>query len=66
MRTTINIDDQLIREVEMIYKADSRSKSIETALRDALKVKRMEKLKELVGNVEFDEESIKKLRDRSR
>jgi Arc/MetJ family transcription regulator len=66
MRTTINIDDQLIRETETVYKADSRSKSIEAALRDALRMKRMEKLKELVGNVEFDEEAIKNLRDSSR
>lgn len=66
MRTTINIDDQLIREAETVYKAVSRSKSIEAALRDALRMKRMEKLKELVGNVEFDEEAISKLRDSSR
>jgi Arc/MetJ family transcription regulator len=66
MRTTINIDDQLIREAETVYKADSRSKSIEAALRDALRMKRREKLKELVGNVEFDEEAISKLRDSSR
>ncbi len=66
MRTTINIDDQLIRETEAVYKAESRSKSIEQALRDALQMKKEEQLKSLVGKVEFDEEAISKLRDSKR
>jgi Arc/MetJ family transcription regulator len=66
MRTTINIDDQLIKEAEAIYKAESRSKSIEYALRDALRMKKMEKLKSLIGKVEFDEEAMGKLRDSGR
>jgi Arc/MetJ family transcription regulator len=66
MRTTINIDDQLIKEAEAIYKAESRSKTIELALRDALQMKKMEKLKSLIGKIEFDEEAIGKLRDSER
>jgi metal-responsive CopG/Arc/MetJ family transcriptional regulator len=63
MRTTINIDDQLIRETEAVYKAESRSKSIEKALRDVLQMKKREKLKEMVGKIEFDEDAVRKLRD---
>ncbi len=59
MRTTINIDDQLIKETETVYKAESSSKSIENALRDALQMKKMEQLKALVGKVEFDEEAMR-------
>jgi len=66
MRTTINIDDQLIKETEVIYKAESRSKSIENALRDALQMKKMEQLKALVGKVEFDEEAMRQQRDLER
>lgn len=66
MRTTINIDDQLIKETEEIYQAESRSKAIEYALRDALQMKKMEKLKSLIGKVEFDEEAMQQLRDRER
>jgi len=66
MRTTINIDDQLIKETEVIYKAESRSKSIENALRDALQMKKLEQLKALVGKVEFDEEAMRKQRDLER
>ncbi len=63
MRTTINIDDQLIKEAEAIYKAESRSKSIEYALRDALQMKKMEQLKALVGKVEFDEKAMRQQRN---
>lgn len=66
MRTTININGQLIREAEAMYKAESRSKSIEYALRDALRMKKMEKLKALVGKVEFDEEAARQFRDSGR
>jgi len=66
VRTTINIDDQLIKEAEAIYKAESRSKSIENALRDALQMKKMEQLKALVGKVEFDEGAMRKQRDLER
>ncbi len=66
MRTTINLDDQLIRETESIYKAESRSKSIELALRDALEIKKKEKLRELVGKIEFDEEAMQQFRDGER
>lgn len=58
MRTTINIPDNLIKEVEAVYKADSRSKSIECAIRDALLQKRLESLKEMAGKIEFDEKAI--------
>lgn len=66
MRATINIDDQLLKETESIYKAESRSKSIEYALRDALQLKKLERLKELVGKIEFDEATIRQVRDTKR
>ncbi len=66
MRTTINIDDQLIKEAEAIYKAESRSKAIEYAVRDAIQIKKMEQLRSLIGKVEFDEEAMRQLRDSER
>lgn len=59
----INLDDQMVKEIEAIYKAESRSKAIESALRDAIRMKNMEKLKSLIGKVEFDEEAMQQLRD---
>jgi metal-responsive CopG/Arc/MetJ family transcriptional regulator len=59
----INIDDQMVKEIEAIYKAESRSKAIESALRDAIRMKNMEKLKSLIGKIEFDEAAMRQLRD---
>ncbi len=66
MRTTINIDDQLIKETEALYKAKSRSKAIEHALRDAVHLKKLEQLRELIGKVEFDEKAIIAARESER
>ena len=63
MRTTVNIDDQLIQDAEAIYKAESRSKAIESAVRDAIQIKKMEQLRSLIGKVEFDEEAMGQLRN---
>ena len=66
MRTTINIPDDMIKETEAIYKADSRSKSIEQALKDALQGKKLEQLKEMIGKIEFDEKAIYESREKER
>lgn len=66
MRTTINIPDDIIREIEAFYKADSRSKSIEQALKEALQQKKLERLKELIGKLEFDEKAIYESREKER
>ncbi len=66
MRTTINIPDSLIKEVEAVYKTESRSKSIEYAIKDALLQKRLELLKDLSGKIEFDEEAINRARGMER
>jgi metal-responsive CopG/Arc/MetJ family transcriptional regulator len=63
MRATVYIDDQLIKEAEAIYKSESRSKAIESTLRDAIQIKKMEHLRSLIGKVEFDEEAMGQLRN---
>lgn len=66
MRTTINIPDNLVKEVEAVYKTESRSKSIEYALKDALLQKRLELLKTMTGKIEFDEKAINEARGMER
>lgn len=50
MRTTIDVNNDLINEV--MKKAGVRTKkcAIETALKDYLKYKKIEELKDLIGN----------------
>lgn len=66
MRTTINIPDDIIKETEAVYAADSRSKSIEQALRDALHQKKLELLEDMIGKIEFDEKAIYEARENER
>ena len=66
MRTTINIPDNLIKEVETLYKAESRSKSIENAIKDAVLQKRLELLRSMTGKIKFDEEAINEARGMER
>jgi Arc/MetJ family transcription regulator len=62
MRTTLNISEDVIKEAEAIYKAKSRSEMVETALKDAVRFKKLQQFMKLKGNIEFDEESIERLR----
>ena len=62
MRTTINISENLIKEAEAIYKVNSRSETIENALKDAVRFKKLQQFMDLKGKIEFDEEAIRKMR----
>jgi metal-responsive CopG/Arc/MetJ family transcriptional regulator len=66
MRTTINLPDHLVREMEAVYHAESRSKAIEQAITDALQMKRMDQLREFIGQIEFDEQAISEAREQRR
>jgi len=62
MRTTINISEYILREAEAVYKSKSRSEMIETALKDAVRYKKLQQFMKLKGNIEFDEKAIENLR----
>lgn len=66
MRTTINIPDDIVKETEALYKNGSRSKSIEMALKEAILHKKLEKLKDMIGKIEFDEKAIYESRENER
>ncbi len=63
MRTTLNISENIIREVERLYKTGSRSKSVENALEDAIRLKKIKAFMALKGNLDIDEESVKRFRE---
>lgn len=66
MRTTINIPEDIIKETEVLYDTKNRSKAIESAIRDAIRIKKLDKLKSLKGRVSFDETAIENFRSKSR
>lgn len=64
MRTTINLSDDVIREAKSLYNANTRSKVIENALKDAIRFKKLQLFMNLKSKIHFNEEAIKKLREK--
>ncbi len=54
MRATVNIPDELMREVQRISGEKSRTKAIVTAMEAFVKQKKMEALLELRGKIQID------------
>lgn len=66
MRTTIDINGDLISEVMKISGIKTKKKAVLVALREYLRYKKIEELKSLIGNYDsFDLnlEDLKKMRD---
>ena len=62
MRTTLNLSEDVIKETEAIYDAKSKSEMVEMALKDAIRYKKLQRFMKLKGNIEFDEDSVEKMR----
>ncbi|MBI3939933.1 MAG: type II toxin-antitoxin system VapB family antitoxin [Acidobacteria bacterium] len=52
MRTTLDIDAELLEEVMTTTGSPSKKKAIETALRELLRARRREEILNLIGNYE--------------
>ncbi|MBM4330596.1 MAG: type II toxin-antitoxin system VapB family antitoxin [Deltaproteobacteria bacterium] len=52
MRTTLDIDADLIKKVVKTTGAATKKKAIETAMKEFLRAKRREELSNLIGNYE--------------
>ncbi len=52
MRTTLDIDAELIEKVVKMTGAPSKKKAIETAMKEFLRTKRRKELSDLIGNYE--------------
>ncbi len=63
MRTSITLDEELVAEVMKVTPAKTKTRSVTIALKEYVKRKRIEKLRSLLGNVDIDEERIRKLRE---
>jgi len=64
MRTTINVSEDILKEAEMLYETNNRSKAVEEALKDAIRMKKLQHLMKLKGRINFavDSSDIERLR----
>jgi metal-responsive CopG/Arc/MetJ family transcriptional regulator len=63
MRTTLNLSEQIVKEVEALYGSENRSRAVEKALEDAIRHKKLQAFMALKGKVEIDEEAVKRIRE---
>jgi len=66
MRTTIDIDNELLKEVMEKSGAKSKKNAIVTAMKGYLRLKRREELKNLIGNYDkfnLDLKDLRKMRN---
>jgi Arc/MetJ family transcription regulator len=63
MRTTINISDSVVREAEVLYETNNRSKAIENAIKDAVRFHKLKELMMLKSKISFDEDKVRTLRE---
>ena len=61
MRTTLDIDAELIEKVVKTTGARSKKRAIEIAMKEFLRAKRRKELSELIGNYEEFEVTLKDL-----
>ena len=62
MRTTLDIDAELIEKVVKTTGAGSKKKAIEIAMKEFLRAKRRKELSDLIGNYEEFEVTLKDLK----
>ncbi len=62
MRTTLDIDKELIEKVVKTTGAPSKKKAIETAMKEFLRIKRRKELSDLIGNYEDYSGTLKDLK----
>ena len=54
MRTTLNLDDALIKELMATTKAKTKTDAINQALADFVRRRKLQRLKALSGKIHFD------------
>jgi len=62
MRTTLDIDAELIEKVVKTTGANSKKKAIEIAMKEFLRLKRRKELSDLIGNYEEFTVTLKDLK----
>jgi len=59
MRTTVTIDEELVRELLRHTQAKTKTAAVTMAVKEQIRRAKLKRLIELLGRVEIDEEAIK-------
>jgi hypothetical protein len=59
MRTTVTLDEKLVRELVSFSNAKSKTAAVAQAVKEQIRRAKLEKLASLLGSVDIDEKAIK-------
>ena len=63
MRTTVSLDEQLVREVMSVTPAKTKTAAVARALQEHVRRRKLDKLRSLLGKIEIDEDEFWRLRE---
>ena len=63
MRTTVTLDQGIVNEVMEATSSKTKTKAVTLALKEYIRRKKIEKLRFLLGKVDFDEQAADRLRE---
>jgi len=61
MRTTVTLDEELVRELVKISNARSKTAAVALAVKEQIRRAKLKKLMELLGTIDVNEGAIKKI-----
>ena len=59
MRTTVTLDEELVRRVQALYGSKTKTAAVTQALHEHIRLARLNELAGLLGKVDFDEDAIR-------
>jgi len=59
MRTTVTLDEELVRRVQALYGSKTKTAAVTRALHEHIRLARLNDLAGLLGKVDFDEDAIR-------
>lgn len=63
MRTTVTLDEALVREIMKVTAAKTKTAAVTVALQEHARRSRIDQLRSLLGKVNIDAKSLQELRD---
>ena len=59
MRTTVTLDEKLVRELVQLTDAKNKTAAVATAVKEQIRRAKLKKLADLLGTIDVDEKAIK-------
>jgi len=59
MRTTVTIDESLVSELMRLSGAKNKTAAVSQAVREQIRKAKLQRLADLLGNIEVDEDAIR-------